>query len=83
MDANLDLKDSRVPTFIPFEQHVDKSVTKPATKRKRTAKNDSTNKPQKKKALKSVKKGKMIQLPWLHYINYHGYIILNQKKTLN
>ncbi|CAO0792794.1 unnamed protein product [Mucor circinelloides] len=59
MDASLDLKDSRVPTFISFEQEeADKSVTKPATKRKRTAKNDTTPKPQKKKALKSVKKAK-------------------------
>ncbi|CAO3611081.1 unnamed protein product [Mucor fragilis] len=59
MDANLDLKDSRVPTFISFKQDkADKSVTKPATKRKRTAKSDTAAKPQKKKALKSVKKAK-------------------------
>ncbi|KAK4520821.1 oxidation resistance protein 1 [Mucor velutinosus] len=61
MDANLDLKDSRVPTFIPFKQEkADKPVTKPATKRKRTAKNDTAAKPQKKKALKSVKKAKQV-----------------------
>ncbi|KAF1806816.1 hypothetical protein V8B55DRAFT_1459902 [Mucor lusitanicus] len=59
MDADLDLKDSRVPTFIAFKKDkADKSVTKPATKRKRTAKNDTVAKPQKRKATKSVKKAK-------------------------
>ncbi|KAI8641217.1 hypothetical protein BD408DRAFT_418585 [Parasitella parasitica] len=58
MNGNVDLKDSRVPTFIPFERNVDKSATNPATKRKRTAKSDNTTKPQKKKTSKSVKKVK-------------------------
>ena len=81
MDANLDLKDSRVPTFISFKQDkADKSVTKPATKRKRTAKNDTVAKPQKKKALKSVKKGKFGRT--LILVTCRGYRMLNHQ-TLN
>lgn len=70
MDADLDLKDSRVPTFIAFKKDkADKSVTKPATKRKRTAKNDTVAKPQKRKATKSVKKGKFGRnMSWLHVV---------------
>ncbi|CEP18032.1 hypothetical protein [Parasitella parasitica] len=58
MDANIDLKDSRVPTFIQFNQNSDESGTNPVAKRKRTAKSDNTTKPRKKKALKSAKKVK-------------------------
>lgn len=80
MDASLDLKDSRAPTFISFEQEeADKSVTKPATKRKRTAKNDTTPKPQKKKALKSVKKGKIDRVLM---VTCRGCMMLNYQ-TLN
>lgn len=56
MDQNLDLKDLRVPTFIPFEVD-DIKKTKKATKRKRVAQPDS--KPNKRKAKKVVDKGKL------------------------
>lgn len=56
MDQNLDLKDLRVPTFIPFDVDEGKK-SKKATKRKRATQPDS--KPNKRKAKKVIDKGKV------------------------